>query len=147
MDVKIPKPKPNTHEFYESNILEKLANGKIDARYDEANSIFIDRDPDCFGYILNFLRHCNTNENFQLPKDKTILRKILNDAEYYEVDAIKYLLKLPFIDSVILDSKLVESLLNLCNFTEASQWKLLYRGSRDGFACESFHEKVRNYYF
>ena len=71
----------------------------------------------------------------------------MNDAEYYEVDAIKDLLKLPFIDSVILDSKRVECLLDLCNFTEASQWKLLYRGSRDGFACESFHEKVRNYYF
>lgn len=143
MDVKIPKPTTNKNEFYASNLLEKLADGKVEARYDESNAIFIDRDPDCFGYILNFLRNCTTNENFRLPKDKAVLRRILNDAEYYELDAIKDLIKLPFIDSLILDSKRVECLLKLCNFTETSEWKLLYRGSRDGFASENFHEKVK----
>jgi len=143
LDVKIPKPHTNNHEYYTSNLLEKLAGGKIEASYDEKNAIFIDRDPDCFGYILNYLRHCNTNENFELPKEKAILKKILKDAEYYEIDAIKDLLNLPFNDSLILDSKSVDCLLELCSFTDASKWKLLYRGSRDGFGCRNFHERVK----
>ena len=115
LDVKIPKPNTNNHEYYTSNLLEKLADGKIEASYDEKNAIFIDRDPGCFGYILNYLRHCNTNENFELPKEKAILKKILKDAEYYEIDAIKDLLNLPFNDSLILDSKSVDCLLVLAH--------------------------------
>jgi hypothetical protein len=45
-------------------------------------------------------------------------------------------------DSVILDdSKLKKDLVNLSKCLLETKWKLVYRGTRDGMNCESFHSK------
>ena len=141
LDAKIPKPNTQNQEYYVTNLLEKLANNKTHVQYDENKAIFIDRDPTCFNYILNFLRAVNSNEKFDLPKDKQILRNLLKEAEYYELSAIKDLFNLPFNDSLILDTHLSDTLVKLCHFSDVDKWKLLYRGSLDGYRSEHFHLK------
>lgn len=49
-----------------------------------------------------------------------------------------------FINSTILTNKqIIEDLFNLTKF-EKKQWKLIYRGSRDGFGANNFHSKCDN---
>lgn len=46
--------------------------------------------------------------------------------------------------SKIVDLPLKIDLLNLCNFSIDQEWKLLYRGSEDGFSASKFHLKCDN---
>ncbi len=41
---------------------------------------------------------------------------------------------------ILINDKCVE-LINLCEFSVADKWTLLYRGSRDGFKARNFHER------
>jgi hypothetical protein len=48
-------------------------------------------------------------------------------------------------DSTILDdNRLRKDLVNLSKCLLETDWKLIYRGTRDGMSCESFHEKCDN---
>ena len=44
-------------------------------------------------------------------------------------------------DSTILNKQNKKSILLLCNFPSAKQWKLQYRATRDGFGAEDFHSE------
>jgi hypothetical protein len=47
-------------------------------------------------------------------------------------------------DSAILDENEKRDLCKLCGFASNQEFKLLYRGSRDGFSANAFHEKCDN---
>jgi hypothetical protein len=42
---------------------------------------------------------------------------------------------------IIINQGLEGKLLALCEFPANQKWKLLYRGSRDGFSAKAFHSK------
>ena len=44
-------------------------------------------------------------------------------------------------DSTILNKQNKKSILLLCTFPSAKQWKLQYRATKDGFSAENFHSK------
>jgi hypothetical protein len=47
----------------------------------------------------------------------------------------------PFKSLILLTPKLSFDLVRLCEFSTHQKWKLLYRGSRDGFGARNFHSK------
>jgi len=50
----------------------------------EEKELFIDRDGTHFRYILNFMRGSNV-----LPEDRTVIRELIVEAEYYAMPALK----------------------------------------------------------
>ena len=101
-------------------------------------SYFFDRDPTHFRYILNYLRMGLPNR----PDTYLARRELLLEARYYNVSAIVRLLNQPFGESMILpyDSQYQNVMLSwLQEDGISSDWKLIYRGTRDGFGASSFH--------
>ena len=90
---KIPNAKKKSNEFYEPNLLEKMINDEIEVIHDESNCIFIDRSPKYFNYVLDYLRIANTSQELNLPKNKAFLKDLLNEARFYNVNGLKYLVK------------------------------------------------------
>ncbi|EGT44444.1 hypothetical protein CAEBREN_25218 [Caenorhabditis brenneri] len=56
---------------------------------EQTNGIFIDRSPEHFDTILNFLR----DESVDLPDSMEDRKEILREAEYYELDGLVELCK------------------------------------------------------
>jgi len=56
---------------------------------DRLDTIFIDRSPKCFGYVLDFLRsgHCS------LPDVLSDLRELWHEADYYSLTALRLLVE------------------------------------------------------
>ena len=48
------------------------------------------------------------------------------------------------LDSNILNGSLQCKLVQLCEFSQCQDWKLMYRASRDGFSSKNFHSKCDN---
>lgn len=136
----IKKVKNESGQFYGPNLFEALINGYVQPKYDENNSIFIDRNPKYFSFILDYLRTANTDNEFELPDnmDKKELRK---EAKYYNVEGLMELTESRLIKSNILSSEQAKELMKICNFAEDQKWFLIYRGSRDGFGAQDFHSK------
>jgi hypothetical protein len=123
-------------DFYEPNLLEKLATESGGCK---PESVFIDRNPKYFSYILDYLRTANTSLKFDLPQNRADLSGILEEARYYQVQGLIDLIR-PFHDSKILTTKLAIDLIKLCDFSETSRWRLIYRASRDSFSSDVFHD-------
>ena len=136
---KIPRPDSRGNEFYDPNLLQGLISGIIDVKYDKNKAIFINRDPKYFHYILNYLRTANTNETFIFPKNSEDFERLLNEAEYYQVEGLTDVSGL--IDSLILDKNQYQNLIRLCEFSPKDKWNLVYRGSLHGFGVANFHSK------
>ena len=132
---------PTTNENYNPNLLEGLVSGIVDVQLDQNKALFIDRNPQYFSYILDYLRLVNTkSENdFQLPKDIEAAKQLLKEAEYYQLEGLVELIKqLP---TQILNKKQKDDLTLLLDLPSLSKWKLIYKATRDGFTCNDFHEK------
>ena len=54
-------------------------------RHSAQGRIFIDRDPQHFGLILNFLR----DGTCVLPMDGDVRRQILQEADFYQLDSLR----------------------------------------------------------
>ena len=124
-----------------------MFSGRFDTKPSKDGSYFIDRDGTHFRYILNYLR----TGQFIVPKDKTIRKELLAEADFYQVEGIiKALTARPYQDSVILSQNQCRTLMNwlketgaITNITMASD-NLLYRASRDGWAASNFHSCCDN---
>jgi hypothetical protein len=127
-------------EFYEPNLLEALVTRLVEVKLDEDNAIFIDRSPKHFATILDYLRMANTDQKFELPTHEAELIGLLKEADFFRVVGLKDLSG-KLMESAILSAEQVVKLMKLCKFKRSARWKLLYRGSRDGFGSESFHYK------
>ena len=75
-----------------------LLSGRISSQRDsnkssdnESGAIFIDRDPDLFRPILNFLRNRNlslASPAFPIGNDESSMRALLHEAEYYGISPL-----------------------------------------------------------
>ena len=102
-------------------------------------SYFFDRDPTHFRYILNYLRTGLLYDD--QPDTDLARRELLLEARYYNVSAMVRLFN-PFKESAILphDSQYQTVMMSwLQEDGISSDWKLIYRGTRDGFSASAFH--------
>jgi hypothetical protein len=86
----------NSDEYYDPHLLNGLIMGLTEIKFDDNNAIFIDRSPDYFNYVLDYLRSVGgateTVQKFNLPKDEDVLREIANEAKYYRVTGLRDLI-------------------------------------------------------
>ncbi|CAF1127911.1 unnamed protein product, partial [Brachionus calyciflorus] len=114
--------------------------------YDENKAIFIDRDPKYFSHVLNYLRNVDIESNgFDLP-DGIDLRELSKEAKFYNIIGLGELPKkyVNSMDTKILDENQIQDLLDLCQFSTNSKFKLVYRATIDGFSAANFHQKCDN---
>lgn len=117
--------------------------GHKEPKIDENGALFIDRNPEFFKYILDYLR---MDENdFELPDEEESLRGIIRDAQFYKIDALKeiacdklYTLWFP---NSFLHYEQKKDLIGLCKFPVKTKWRMIYKASIDGFASLDFHSK------
>ena len=122
-----------------------LATAVMNNQSEPDGSYFFDRDFTYFRYILNYLR---TGILYRDRPDTDLAkREFLLEAQYYNVSAIFGLFN-PFKDSAILpyDSQYQTVMMSWLQEDGAYSvnWKLIYRGTRDGFAASSFHTLCDN---
>ena len=118
-----------------------MFSGRFDTQPSEDGSYFIDRDGTHFRYILNYLR----TGQLLVPKDETVRRELLTEAEFYQVEGIINDLRAgSFKDSLILAPNQCQILMNWLKGTGALKVAnlfpcLLYRASWNGWAASCFH--------
>ncbi|CAF0762888.1 unnamed protein product [Brachionus calyciflorus] len=81
----IKQIKNKNGELYPPNMFEALLKGFVKPKYYEKKTIFIDRNPKHFGYILDYLRMANTECEFELSPevDQDELKK---EAKFYNIE-------------------------------------------------------------
>jgi len=137
-----------------------MFSGYIALKATKDGSYFIDRDGTHFHYILNYFR---TGELI-IPENKPHLRKmLLLEAEFYQIeDLISELgdktkstqtskpsesIGELFGESTILSGSAQifgETLNEWVGCHKDQKWKLIYKGSRDGFKAFDFHQNCDN---
>ena len=130
------------------SMLHAMFSGRFDTKPGEDGSYFIDRDGTHFRYILNYLR----TGRLLLPKDELIREELLEEAEFYQIQGILEELRhppnQPFKDSTILSTEhkqvLVNDWLKEKLKSGQSDFVLIYRASRDGWASSNFHTHCDN---
>lgn len=119
------------------HLLEEYLIGTSKPILDSEDLIFIDRNPQYFNYILDYLRMADTEYEFKLPSDKLVLDYLEREGIYYKIDGIRELLNKSF----ILTADQMEELMTLCGFKRNQHFTVLYRASQDGFSSNDFHSK------
>merc|ERR1711934_107468 len=71
---------------YSHSILARMINGKIPPRRDSEGNAFLDRDPQIFKFILEFLRSSKVVISDDLIQG--ILPQLLHEAEYFMIDPL-----------------------------------------------------------
>jgi hypothetical protein len=140
--IKSPCNLDDDDDYFEPNLLQEFLNGDRFAYYDDRNALFIDRNPKYFNHILDFLRLAkDDNENeFDLPSNSKYLEDLYIEADYFRLDALKCLIN-PLFESNILSFRNSMSLIDTCGFKINQKWRLIYRGTKDGFDNVAFHSR------
>lgn len=114
-------------EYYGPHLLQGLISGLVKVRVDKENAIFIDRDPQMFNYILNYLRFVDTDsekESFKLPDSIKSLEMLSREALFYRLDGLKESVlqrltstanRINTLDSNIISNEEFEQLTELCD--------------------------------
>ena len=125
-------------------MLAAMFSGRFEVKPSEDRAFFIDRNGKHFRFILNGLR----TGKLPLPKGATFLDELAEEAEFYQIQGIldELAFKAPeyFEESWILTNEEHQSVLNGWLSLQEGKWKLLFRGSRDGFQAETLHSKCDN---
>jgi hypothetical protein len=108
-----------------------------------SEKIFIDRPSKPFELILNSLR---TNRELRFPDDEVEYNNLMVEIYYFGLK--KYFengitLKGKFVGSKLLTSK-YQKIINKWLNNKKKDWKLIYRGTVDGFSSYNFHSKCDN---
>eukprot|EP01114_Cavostelium_apophysatum_P003096 TRINITY_DN12830_c0_g1_i1.p1 TRINITY_DN12830_c0_g1~~TRINITY_DN12830_c0_g1_i1.p1 ORF type:complete len:378 (+),score=62.43 TRINITY_DN12830_c0_g1_i1:72-1136(+) len=74
----------STLEVGESSFLSSLVSGRYELKLQEDGAVFIDRDPSCFGYLLNYLR----DGQLVFPDDKYTRQRLLLEAQFYGLESV-----------------------------------------------------------
>ena len=131
-----------------NSMLAAMFSGRHEVETTEDGSFFIDRDGTYFRFILNYLR----NGELILPELATFLEELEAEARFYQVQGLLDELKVVralkvFEKSVILTDRDFRNVLIRwipMEFILAGEWRLLFRGSRDGFTASAFHSRCDN---
>jgi hypothetical protein len=121
---------------YEHSFLEAMFSGRHPSHKDSSGRYVIDRDGQCFSYILNFLR----SEQLILPDSESQRKQLQLDIEYYGLT--KYISSLNFVGTTLLTSAHIDQLHTW--YGSKKTWKLLYKATVDGFGSDQFHQKCNN---
>ena len=135
-----------------NSMLAAMFSGRHEVQTTEDGSFFIDRDGTYFRFLLNYLR----NGELILPDGATFLKQLEAEAKFYQLqgilDELHELHELhrtapkelkEFEESVILTNEEHRRVLKTW-LPIKSEWRLLFRASRDGFAALAFHSKCDN---
>ena len=126
-----------------NSMLAAMFSGKFEMKPSENGSFFIDRDGTYFRFILNYLR----NGELILPEGATFLKELEAEAKFYQLqgilDELQRTAPKEFEESVILTNEGHRRVLKTW-LPIKSEWRLLFRASRDGFAALAFHFKCDN---
>eukprot|EP01112_Ceratiomyxa_fruticulosa_P015491 TRINITY_DN4553_c0_g1_i3.p1 TRINITY_DN4553_c0_g1~~TRINITY_DN4553_c0_g1_i3.p1 ORF type:complete len:342 (+),score=60.68 TRINITY_DN4553_c0_g1_i3:285-1310(+) len=141
----------DTLQRYRDSFFGALFSGLIALRPEKDGTFFIDRDGTHFNYILNYLR---TGELVVPTEFPHIVKMLLLEAEFYQIESLIVLLggEKPsepefFAESTILPhdkSHLSEILNEWVGAPKDQKWKLIYKGTRDGFQGSTFHALADN---
>jgi hypothetical protein len=80
--------KLNSSSFYDLNLLQRKIIGLDDVTYDKNRVIFLDRNPKHFQTILDYLRMASIGESLEFSEDLNVLKSLLKEAIYYEIDSM-----------------------------------------------------------
>ena len=126
-----------------NSMLAAMFPGRHKVQTTEDGSFFIDRDGTYFRFILNYLR----NGELILPDGATFLKELEAEAKFYQLqgilDELQRTAPKDFEESVILTNEWHRRVLKTW-LPIKSEWRLLFRASRDGFAALTFHFKCDN---
>ena len=126
-----------------NSMLAAMFSGRHKLETTEDGSFFIDRDGTYFRFILNYLR----NGELILPDGATFLKELEAEAKFYQLqgilDELQRTAPKEFEESVILTNEGHRRVLKTW-LPIKSEWRLLFRASRDGFAALAFHFKCNN---
>ena len=127
-----------------NSMLAVMFSAKFEKKPSEDGTFFIDRDGTHFRFILNYLR----NGELILPEGATFLEELGAEAEFYQIhgilDELKPKILKDFNNSEILTNEEHRRVLKYWLSPHEGKWRLLFRGSRDGFAAAIFHSKCDN---
>jgi len=136
-----------------NNFFGAMFSGLHEVTPDKDGTYFIDRDGKHFRIILNYLR---TGELLFPEDDKILKKELLKEVEFYQIEGILELLKPQTSTITFPDSSILEGRSNFCETLNqwvggsssssgsARVWRLLYKGSRDGFVPSTFHSRCDN---
>ncbi|CAF4261429.1 unnamed protein product [Rotaria magnacalcarata] len=106
------------------------------------NSIFIDRNGQIFTHILEWLRTSIIPE--KIMQGTTLFKSFIIEVEYFRLQGLlEMLVNECFPDGTLLQSQ-HKKILNQFYHEISQRWKLIYKGSRDGFHADAFHSRCNN---
>jgi len=74
----------STLVYMQNTYFHAMFSGHFNVKEDNDGEYFIDRDGTHFGYILNYMR--DPSQEIILPEDKTLLKQLLREAEFYRIE-------------------------------------------------------------
>lgn len=128
-----------TIEKSKSSYMYHLVNSKQTLK-DRNGNTFIDRPSEEFSIILDGLR----TGVILLPENNSQIESLFEEIEYYGLkDVFKdQLYRGRFIGTTLLTNNEVHQLNKWLKNT-TKDWKLLYKGTKDGFKANTFHMKCK----